>query len=73
MVKKERYKEKFMFQELKNKKVLFITTKNLDYLRNTQELRLLREQAAQVSVIGVKDKSYPLRLIKVFLSFFYLL
>ena len=55
-----------MFQELKNKKVLFITTKNLDYLRNTQELRLLREQAAQVSVIGVKDKSYPLRLIKVF-------
>ena len=48
-----------MFQELKNKKVLFITTKNLDYLRNTQELRLLREQAAQVSVIGVKDKSYP--------------
>ena len=55
-----------MFQELKNKKALFITTKNLDYLRNTQELRLLREQAAQVSVIGVKDKSYPLRLIKVF-------
>lgn len=55
-----------MFQELKNKKVLFITTKNLDYLRNTQELRLLREQAVQVSVIGVKDKSYPLRLIKVF-------
>ena len=50
-----------MFQELKNKKVLFITTKNLDYLRNTQELRLLREQAVQVSVIGVKDKSYPLR------------
>ena len=36
-----------MFQELKNKKVLFITTKNLDYLRNTQELRLLREQAAR--------------------------
>ena len=59
-----------MFQELKNKKVLFITTKNLDYLRNTQELRLLREQAAQVSVIGVKDKSYPLRLIRSFLSFF---
>ncbi len=23
-----------MFEELKNKKILFITTKNLDYLRN---------------------------------------
>lgn len=55
-----------MFQELKNKKVLFLTTKNLDYLRNTQELRLLREEAEQVSVIGAKDKSYPIRLLKVF-------
>ena len=55
-----------MFQELNNKRVLFITTKNLDYLRNTQELRLLKEQAGQVCVIGAKDKSYPLRLLKVF-------
>ena len=55
-----------MFQELNNKRVLFITTKNLVYLRNTQELRLLKEQAGQVCVIGAKDKSYPLRLLKVF-------
>ena len=55
-----------MFQELNNKRVLFITTKNIDYLRNTQELRLLKERARQVCVIGAKDKSYPLRLLKVF-------
>ena len=55
-----------MFEEFKRKKVLFITTKNLDYLRNTQEIRLLKEQADQVAVIGTKDSSYPLRLLKVF-------
>ena len=55
-----------MFEELKGKKVLFISTKNLDYLRNTQEIRLLAEQASQLDVIAFPDKSYPLRLLKVF-------
>ena len=55
-----------MFEELKGKKVLFISTKNLDYLRNTQEIRLLAEQASQLDVIAFPDKSYPLRLMKVF-------
>ena len=55
-----------MFEELAGKKVLFVTTKNLDYLRNTQELRLLKEAGANVTVIGSKEKSYPLRLLKVF-------
>ena len=55
-----------MFEELKNKKVLFITTKNLDYLRNTQEIRQLKEKTDFLSVIGTKDKSYPMRLLKVY-------
>lgn len=55
-----------MFEELKNKKVLFITTKNLDYLRNTQEIRQLKEKTDFLSVIGTKDKSYPKRLLKVY-------
>ena len=55
-----------MFEELKNKKVLFITTKNLDYLRNTQEIRQLKEKTDFLSVIGAKDKSYPKRLLKVY-------
>ena len=46
-----------MFGELKGKKVLFITTKNSDYIRNTQEIRLLREQAASLDVIGYADKA----------------
>lgn len=55
-----------MFEELKGKRVLFISTKNLDYLRNTQEIRLLKEQAARVDVIAFPDSSYPRRLLKVF-------
>ena len=55
-----------MFEELKNKKILFITTKNLDYLRNTQEIRQLKGKTDFLSVIGSKDKSYPKRLLKVY-------
>ena len=55
-----------MFEELKGKKVLFISTKNADYLRNTQEIRLLKEQAAVLDVIAFLDRSYFRRLLKVF-------
>jgi glycosyltransferase involved in cell wall biosynthesis len=48
--------------------VLFITTKNLDYLRNTQEIKLLQKNANQVEVIGSKSKSYIARLWKVYTS-----
>lgn len=49
-----------------NKKVLFITTKNIDYLRNTQEIELIRESANKIKVLGYKEKSYPKRLIKLY-------
>ena len=55
-----------MFEKLAGKKVLFVTTKNLDYLRNTQEIRLLQQAGASVTVIGTREKSYPVRLLKVF-------
>lgn len=55
-----------VFRKLEAKKVLFITTKNLDYLRNTQEINLLNEVGAEYTVIGSYDKSYVRRLIKVF-------
>ena len=52
--------------DYKNKKVLFITTKNLDYLRNTQEIRLLRENGEKVAVIGSKSNNYISRLFTVY-------
>ncbi len=48
--------------DMQNKRVLFVTTKNLDYLRNTQEIEWLRESGAEVTVIGSPKKSYIKRL-----------
>jgi glycosyltransferase involved in cell wall biosynthesis len=49
------------------KKVLFITTKNVDYIRNSQEISSLQESAQLVKVIGYKEKSYVVRLIKIYI------
>lgn len=54
-----------MISDIKNKKVLYITTKNTDYIRVTQEINLLKSQENEVTVIGSADKSYPRRLIHV--------
>lgn len=48
------------------KRTLFITTKNLDYLRNTQELNQLKSQNREVKVIGSFSSSYPKRLLTVY-------
>ncbi len=55
-----------MLEFLNHKTVLFITTKNLDYIRNSQEIRLIRERAASVKVIGSCKKSYLRRLLSVY-------
>jgi len=51
---------------LENQRVLFITTKNTDYIRNTQETALLSEKAAQLTVLGSKSGSYVKRLAYVY-------
>lgn len=55
-----------MIPYIRGKKVLFITTKNLDYIRNTQERVLLEEQALSFDVIGSRHKSYFFRLLCVY-------
>ncbi|MBQ9991078.1 MAG: glycosyltransferase [Lachnospiraceae bacterium] len=47
-------------------KALFITTKNLDYLRNVQEIRLLKEGYGECTVIGSYRKNYLGRLGEVY-------
>ena len=53
---------------IKGKKVLYITTKNLDYIRVSQEVNYLNKLASNVQVIGSKSSSYPKRLAFVFAS-----
>lgn len=54
--------------QLKGKKILFITTKNLDYIRNTQEINLLREHSSKVTIIGSNSKRYIRRIFHVYLK-----
>lgn len=61
--------DKDIWTALQGKRVLFITTKNLDYLRNTQEIGLL-QPICQLTVIGSKEKSYPKRLLHVYRKLF---
>ncbi len=52
--------------ELNNKKVLFITTKSPGYIRNAQEIRLLKESAASPDIVGSYGKNYFLRLVGIY-------
>jgi len=62
-----------MIALIKDKNVLFITTKILDYIRNTQEIRLLKQYAASCRVIGSNEKTYFFRLCHVYLRLFFTL
>ena len=50
---------------VKTKKILFVTTKNIDYIRNTQEIRLLEENAASLDLIYSNRKNYLSRILSV--------
>lgn len=52
--------------DVKDKRVLFITTKNLDYIRNTQEINLIKKDCSKLDIIGSPKKSYPKRLLYVY-------
>lgn len=51
---------------ISEKKVLFVSTKNSDYIRNVQELELLEKSAKHVTVIASPSKSYAKRLAYVY-------
>ena len=51
---------------VKDKRVLFITTKNIDYLRNTQEINIISSAAEEVRLIYSDKGSYPLRLLDIY-------
>lgn len=50
----------------KDKDVLFITTKNLDYIRNSQEINLLKQKYKNIQIIGLNSSSYLKRILYVY-------
>lgn len=51
---------------IQGKKVLYIATKNSDYIRIVQEIKLLKENASHVRCIVSKNKSYIKRILHVY-------
>lgn len=51
---------------LTNKKVVFITTKNLSYIRNIQEIELIKKHSDTCCIIGSQSKFYLIRLVNVY-------
>ncbi len=54
-----------LYQVIKDKKVLFITSKNIDYIRNVQEIRLLKKYSAEVEIIYSTKKNNFARMLSV--------
>lgn len=57
---------------ISGKNVLFITTKEPSYIRNSQELRLLEKDAAHITKIASEKKSYFFRLLAVYFKILFL-
>jgi glycosyltransferase involved in cell wall biosynthesis len=54
------------------KEILFITTKKFDYIRNTQEIELLKGISNSVTVLGYMNTRYLIRLIKIYFKLFFM-
>lgn len=52
-------------ETVRNKRILYIATKNSDYIRIEQEITILRQFAKSVDVISYEDKGYLKRVVKV--------
>lgn len=61
-----------VFAPFRGKSVLFITTKNTDYIRNTQEIEALSVTAGSVTILGYAYKSYVKRLMLIFLRLLFM-
>ena len=57
-----------IINKIKGKKVLYIATKNSDYLRLQQEIRLIQNYAAESDIIVSQEKSYIKRIIYVYMK-----
>lgn len=56
-----------LHDELCGKKILFITTKNLDYIRNVQEINVIKKQSSSYKIVGSFSKSYLKRICDVYI------
>ncbi|WP_026506347.1 glycosyltransferase [Butyrivibrio sp. MC2013] len=53
---------------IKGKNVLFITTHRIDYIRNTQEIKLIEQHAKSIKLLYGKHNNHILSSIKIFIA-----
>jgi len=63
----KKMKESKLIEFIEGKNILFVTTKNIDYIRNTQELRILYKYAKNVDELYSLKKNNLLRIIEIWL------
>lgn len=59
-------------KQIKNKRLVFITTKNVDYIRNIQEIRILEKEAKSVELICSNKKNYVARVWEIWCKLLFL-
>ena len=64
--------EKNLLEQVKGERILFITTKNIDYIRNTQEVRLLEENSKSVEVLHSTKKNYVGRIMELWIRLLFM-
>lgn len=57
---------------IRKKSVLFVTTKNIDYIRNAQEIRFLEKYAGKLKLIYSNRENYAVRVLDVWWKLFVL-
>lgn len=62
----------FIGEFVEGKRVVFVTTKNADYIRNVQEINILKENAAELTIVCSKRKSYAARLLEIWCKLLFL-
>lgn len=58
--------------EIINEEILFITTKNIDYIRNVQEINMLEKNNNQVKKIFSNKKFYIMRIVEIYFKLFFI-
>ncbi|MEN8905171.1 MAG: glycosyltransferase [Clostridiales bacterium] len=73
LVKKDiiNFKEK-LEEIISNKNVLFVTTKKISYIRNSQEIELIKNKAKSNKIISSSKSNYFLRVLSVYFQLLFL-
>lgn len=68
MYKREKKMDENFIKLIESKRVLFVTTKNIDYIRNTQEIGIIKENSKSLYEIFSNQKRYVGRIIEVWIK-----